>query len=146
MENEIELGNTGVFKTNPPFLPPGPLAVAEAGASATMLEGARTNRSPYTEGPWDAPNNGRDGAVYRPDAPKGTLWRITDGVRGKSDEEVEANTRLIAAAPQLFALAQQANDILNPMHDCDPAIRAWLAQYLRVLAKVEGDDKFWEHT
>lgn len=39
MENEIELGNTGVFKAiGKPHLPPGPLMVAEAACSAHMLE------------------------------------------------------------------------------------------------------------
>jgi hypothetical protein len=39
MDNELDLTNTGVFKAiGTPHLPPGPLMVAEAAASATMLE------------------------------------------------------------------------------------------------------------
>jgi hypothetical protein len=37
--SDLELTNTGVFKAiGKPHLPPGPLMVAEAAASATMLE------------------------------------------------------------------------------------------------------------
>jgi hypothetical protein len=77
----------------------------------------------HTPGPWEAPRNGLDGAVYAPNAPKGTLWRITDGVRGQSHEELAANARLIAAAPALLAALEQTvralegeclNDTLNP--------------------------------
>lgn len=42
VENELDLTNTGVFKAiGQPHLPPGPLMVAEASASAQMLEEAR---------------------------------------------------------------------------------------------------------
>lgn len=101
------------------------------------------NRSPFTAGPWEAPSNGRDGAVYAPDAPKGTLWRICDAVRGQTDEECMANSRLISAAPALLSLAQKANELLAPLLDCDPAIREWFVQFRRATDQVEGDDKFW---
>lgn len=83
----------------------------------------------HTPGPWEAPRNGLDGAVYAPNAPKGTLWRITDGVRGQSHEELAANARLIAAAPAMLATLERAvlalgaacaNDVLNPCWDARP--------------------------
>lgn len=61
----------------------------------------------HTPGPWEAPRNGLDGAVYAPNAPAGTLWRITDRVHGLSHEEIAANALLIAAAPELLVLAKQ---------------------------------------
>lgn len=100
-------------------------------------------RSPYTAGPWEAPRNGAEGAVYAPNAPAKTLWRICDGVRGLSDEELFANTRLISAAPALLALAQKAHEILAPMADCDPAIREWLMQFQRSSDQVDGHDRHW---
>ena len=60
----------------------------------------------HTPGPWEAPRNGLDGAVYAPNAPKGTLWRITDAIRGQSHEELASNARLIAAAPELLEVCR----------------------------------------
>lgn len=112
-------------------------------ANQDKVPAAEPSRSPFTAGPWHAYENGRDGAVYAPEAPKGTLWRICDGVRGQSDEELEANTRLIASAPRLLALAQKAHELLQPLADCDPKIREWLRAYTRAIDQVEGDDRFW---
>ena len=60
----------------------------------------------HTPGPWEAPRNGREGQVYRPDAPQGTLWRICGEVHGLSDDELAGNALLIAAAPELLAAAK----------------------------------------
>lgn len=77
----------------------------------------------FTPGPWEAPRNGLDGAVYAPNAPKGTLWRICEDVRGLSDEEVAANACLIAAAPDLLAALQAAQQRLELIDGNDaPAI------------------------
>lgn len=84
----------------------------------------------HTPGPWEAPRNGLDGAVYAPNAPKGSLWRITDRVHGLTHDELAANAQLIAAAPELLVALNMLNDSgslvcmfdhLNPCWDDRPS-------------------------
>lgn len=100
---------------------------------------AQSTSTTHTPGPWEAPRNGLDGAVYAPNAPKGTLWRICDGVRGLSEWEIAANSRLIAASPRLLDLAHEALKILEPISDCDPAVRAWIKNYTAIVTDVVSE-------
>lgn len=93
----------------------------------------------HTPGPWEAPRLGHDGAVYAPNAPKGTLWRICDGIRGLDEFECAGNARLIAAAPALLDLAHEALKVLEPIADCDPAVRAWIERYTRIVTDVVSE-------
>jgi hypothetical protein len=114
--------------------------VSQTNQTAATLRSEETLNSPFTAGPWEAPTNGRDGAVYAPNAPKGTLWRICDRIRGLSDEEMEANARLIAASPALLTLVLKARKVLEPLADCDPDVREWLSGFHRVTQDIEGLD------
>lgn len=102
----------------------------------------------HTAGPWEAPRNGLDGAIYAPNAPKGTLWRICDAVRGLSDEELSANARLIAAAPELLAAARVlAEGWFQREHPDSPGVTITDSQMAEAaydvraaVAKVEGEE------
>ena len=93
----------------------------------------------HTPGPWSAPRNGLDGAVYAENAPKGQLWRITDRVHGLSDEELAANAKLIAAAPELLAALEdivRAEWTTVTLQGMTPQHRARLETARAVIAKA----------
>jgi len=62
--------------------------------------------------------------------------------RGCMPEMVEANARLIAAAPELLAVAKHAAN-LSTGQDCDPAHHVLVVEAMEALTKAIGPD--WQN-
>lgn len=61
----------------------------------------------HTPGPWYAEDRGVGGSVYTNATPDGELKVITRDIHGRTDDELRANTDLIAAAPELLAALEE---------------------------------------
>ena len=85
----------------------------------------------HTPGPWMVGNHPGDNS--------GTDWRevlSTDGAFSPSYvcQALQADARLIAAAPDMLALLEKLIDIEGPQ----PGHSAWYAEVQAVIAKVRG--------
>lgn len=91
----------------------------------------------HTPGPWDAPRNGLDGAVYAPNAPKGALWRICDQIRGQSHDELTGNACLIAAAPDMLAALREVSREMSAPGGC--ITETMMVRINAAIAKAQGE-------
>lgn len=96
------------------------------------------SKAEHTEGPWRA-ERGRDQlcdygttvASVATNDPSGARWWIFSDVETHGDSEGDA--RLIAAAPEMFALLQELIDIEGPQ----PGHVVWANKVKALLAKVQ---------
>lgn len=103
------------------------------------------SKNKHTLGPWWSPDGRTIKQDYRPLTEVGGC--IIAGVIGGStsgpcfiedDDEVAANTRLIAAAPDLLSLLEEARRTLEMWKDVAPAV-SLCADIDRVIAKATGE-------
>ena len=102
----------------------------------------------YTEGPWhQGCGNGRDSIFkdgegrMRLETGGTTLYPICNVVTGWSEEEDQANSRLIAAAPEMFEALDELTHWMREHTGPEDGTIDMLIKALRVLTKVEGGNK-----
>lgn len=89
----------------------------------------------FTPGPWETDPTGRyyEGHVIRHNGM--VVCRVLD-LGFESHGNREANARLIAASPELFAALERATELLLPTNEHESAeYSSWLA----LLARVQGE-------
>ena len=100
----------------------------------------------FTPGPWHANwtrLNGKAIGFHVADETHGSIRHICefyDGTEAMPPEEVEANARLIAAAPELLGVLERAIRRLEIAHaNGDSIMREWIVDARAALAKATGD-------
>lgn len=100
----------------------------------------------FTPGPWHANwtrLNGKAIGFHVADETHGSIRPICefyDGTEAMTTEEVEANARLIAAAPELLGVLERAIRRLEIAHaNGDSIMREWIVDARAALAKATGD-------
>ena len=98
------------------------------------------SKEKFTPGPWIAPNNGGlNGAVVAKD---GQMVCDPSGA-GRYEDEMDANARLIAAAPEMYALLIRIESYFKNRHIYGPGVEESVSKKLmsrikRVMNKAEG--------
>lgn len=100
----------------------------------------------FTPGPWHANwtrLNGKAIGFHVADETHGSIRPICefyDGTEAMPPEEVEANARLIAAAPELLGVLELAIRRLEIAHaNGESIMREWIVDARAALAKATGD-------
>ena len=104
------------------------------------MESNNTNQTPYTPGPWEDAGFGfivgPDPAGIHPDIYIAELASEDDEGRVAPDGQLNANARLIAAAPELLSALK---DLLQDLdRGIDPVESGTIAYCEKVIAKVKG--------
>jgi len=97
--------------------------------------------SKHTPGPWFATQNGSAFNLNSPD--RASHFAILLGMLSNSDGELDANARLIAAAPELLEALKALKRMPIPMPRTEQArkdIAAYWAVVDAVIAKAEDQD------
>lgn len=118
--------------------PPSPDPAHDLGAGA---RGATSDASGFTPGPWELYNEDLRGGQYWVVAIPGPDFETIDL---HADENGEANARLIAAAPDLYAALKEFDRlmliIVSAVHHADPlaepAVRDLVKAARAALAKI----------
>lgn len=94
---------------------------------------------PQTKGPWRFSKSGLDRTVY---AEHESAFDLAIVRNAGSDPETDANARLIVAAPDMLAAAQDVLDWMDNMVERKGIAPGWLAIENRLraaVAKVKGE-------
>ena len=87
----------------------------------------------FTPGPWNAPDGGNlRGAVVAKD---GEVVCDPSGA-GRHEDEMDANARLIAAAPEMYYIL----DIIDTYHAIKGVNNRWERTISKLLKKVRGEE------
>ena len=87
----------------------------------------------FTPGPWVAPNYGNlNGAVVAKD---GEMVCDPSGA-GRPEDEMDANARLIAAAPEMYYIL----DIIDTYYDIKGVNNRWKRTISKLMKKVRGEE------
>ena len=87
----------------------------------------------FTPGPWSAPDKGKlRGAVVAKD---GEMVCDPSGA-GRYEDEMDANARLIAAAPEMYYIL----DIIDTYHALKGVNNRWERTISKLMKKVRGEE------
>lgn len=99
------------------------------------------NEDKFTTGPWNAPDGGKlSGAVVAKD---GEMVCDPSGA-GRYEDEMDANARLIAAAPEMHKLLRRIESYFKNRHIYGPGVEESVSKKLmirieRVMKKADGE-------
>lgn len=94
----------------------------------------------HTEGPWNATERDRTvgGFTIRVGDDDDLLCLAIVPLNGRFAHEVEANAKLIAAAPDMLAALKEAEELLADLADDDGSVRPVRQQVLAAIVKAEA--------
>ncbi len=102
------------------------------------------SESGHTDGPWTAVPQSDGSAMIAHEyetgnqmRPKGLRLVCHVLTRGNSLKQDEANARLIAAAPELYALLVELTDIEGPL----PGTQMWARKVAAALSRARGESQ-----